>query len=50
MGVNGQLHTLVTHPRARTSSAHWIADRVHPKASLDAVVKRKDPIITPAGD
>jgi hypothetical protein len=44
MEVSGQLHVLATLPRGdRTPGTHWIGGWVGPRASLDAVAKRKIP-------
>jgi hypothetical protein len=37
-------------PGARTADTHWIGGWVDPRAGLDAVMKRKNPIIVPVGN
>jgi len=51
MGLSGQLHASAGRfiPRERTPGIHYIGDCVGPRASLDAVVRKKflAPIIQP---
>jgi hypothetical protein len=37
-------------PEVRVPISHWIGGRVGPTAGLDAVAKRENPIIAPAGN
>jgi len=51
MEVSRQLHALAAPLRERTPGKHWIGGWVGPRASLDALLKRKfpdRPIIQPA--
>jgi len=41
--VSGQLHVMATScPKERASGFHWIGRWVGPRASLDAVAKRRN--------
>jgi len=46
--MSGQFHDRFT-PGVRASCARWLGDRVDPRASLDAVAKRKHFIIAGSG-
>jgi hypothetical protein len=51
MEVSGQLHAPVTlPPRERAPGTHWIGGWVGPRADLNAVANRKNPIIAPTGN
>jgi hypothetical protein len=43
MEVSGQLHAPAALPRRKNPGTYWIGGWVGPRASLDAVAKRKIP-------
>jgi hypothetical protein len=52
MEVSGQLDapTALSPPAEETPDTRWIRGWAGPRAGLDAVMKRKYPITTPAGN
>jgi hypothetical protein len=45
MEVNGQIY-----PERKASGAHWVGGWVGLRTGMVAVTKRKNPLITPAGN
>jgi len=50
MEVSGQLHAAATLSGVGTLGTHWAGGSVSPRTVLDTVLKRKNPIIVPAGN
>jgi hypothetical protein len=51
MEVSGQLHVPVALPPGKGAPVtHWIGGWVGSRADLDAMAKRKSPIIAPTGN
>jgi hypothetical protein len=44
MEVTGQIHALVALPSGGKNCTPWIASWVGPKAGLDAMAKKKNPL------
>jgi len=48
MEVSGQLHAPEANPPVRAAGSHWIGGWVGLRSGLDAVTRRRNPIIAPA--